>query len=141
MARLNAMEMIAKYKRRAAAASGDFKEGVLRTRENPMELAAAAGEAWRQGLQEAMADGRWERGLRDVSHEDWKRATSEKGSINFATGVSNLSPKAERGMTENLANIEAVEAEIAPMPKRSFPERVERSVAWQTKMHERKRRG
>lgn len=122
-------------------ASQAMKDGVDGVTESPMEKAAANVDKYVRGVQEAASDGRFERGLREVSLGDWKTAMKEKGAANMANGVRTLTPRAQRGMTDLFAFADQVKSEIAGMPNTTESDAEARALAAIRKMREyRKRR-
>jgi hypothetical protein len=91
MGRLSPEQAAAKYAQRAAAASGDYVEGVNRVNRSPGQAAAAKFDKWRQGVQDSQE--KWRSKVAAVSLDDWKQRTVEKGGSRYAAGVQASSDK------------------------------------------------
>jgi hypothetical protein len=131
-------ESLKRFQQRASAASGDYKAGIQRVSENPMEKAASRQDQYLAGIQEAVASGRWAAGLRSTSLEGWKAQASTKGASNFATGVQNLSARKSRNMVNNFRIVNAVAEQVRALPDVSFEDRINRMVAQVRTMRETK---
>lgn len=130
-----------KWRDRMQNATQAMKDGVNAVTESPMEKAAANVDKYVQGVQDAAANGTFERGLREVSLGDWKTAMTEKGAANMANGVRSLTPRAQRAMTDLFQFADGVSSEIRSMPKVTETDSDNRMLANVRKFREyRKRR-
>ena len=82
-----------KFKTRAAAASEDYKRGVQGAGQRWLDGAANSGEAWRAGTQEAMASGRFEKGVRAAGSTKYQERASTVGPERFRSGVAIGAPE------------------------------------------------
>lgn len=98
----------AKWQRRTATATQEYSEGV----ENPRvpwaasTIAAAANQA--AGVQAAIAEKRFEKGVAKAGDSKWKAKATTKGARNFAPGVQDAQPDYETGFAPYAAVINAV---------------------------------
>lgn len=102
-----------KFKSRAAAAREDYKRGVQGAGARWAEGAAASEEAWRAGTQEAIAQGRFARGVRAAGPQKYQERASTLGPERFASGVA-------VGATEwgkNFAPFQSALSGHAPSPR------------------------
>lgn len=76
-----------KFRARAQNAREDYKRGVSGAGQRWLEGAAASQEAWRAGTQEAITQGRFERGVRAAGATKYQERASTLGPERFATGV------------------------------------------------------
>lgn len=76
-----------KFKARAQNAREDYKRGVSNAGQRWLDGAAASTEAWRAGTQEAISQGRFERGVRAAGSTKYQERASTLGPERFATGV------------------------------------------------------
>lgn len=139
MAKGTAAEIAEKWKRRATAASVDYKKGIERVTESPTEKAANKADKMRANLLRALDEGKWEKALRSVSLEEWKRMASTKGATNYATGISAAESKMEDFMNEVLPHIESGQRMIDAMPDITIEDSKARVSAWIDHMHKFKR--
>jgi len=132
-------EIAEKWKRRATAASVDYKKGIERVTESPTEKAANKADKMRANLIKALDEGKWEKALRSVSLEEWKRMASTKGASNYATGITASEGKMAEFMSEVLPHIESGQRAIQAMPDITIEDSKARVVAWIDHMHKFKR--
>lgn len=128
-------EYAEKWGRNLTNARPDIERGVNRVTEAPGQKAAASVAKMRANILEAIDSGRWAAGVASVSLEDWKTKTLEKGLARLDSGVNAALGKVQEIATQNLANIESVKNEVDRMPNTSFQDRIQRMVAFSTKMH------
>lgn len=91
-----------------------YREGVQAVTVAPTESAIRAIPRYVQGVQDAVADGRVERGLRRVGLEEWRRKTLEKGASRLATGARASEQQYNQFMTEFLPYLERVQQNLPP---------------------------
>lgn len=134
MARLTAREAAEKWSRRASAASGDYEDGITAVTESPTEKAADASGKMLDAITEAIRSGRWERGLRGVSLEDWKKAVLEKGVPRWAAGIAASVDKMEARYTSLFPFLDKVVTEVNKMPDRTLADSIARVTKYITEM-------
>lgn len=119
MARANVASNLAKWKRNSAGATEDYKAGVAGVTVSPTMQAAAAVDKYARGVQDAVSSGKFVQNCQAVTLADWQAAATQKGARNFATGIANLSAKAQKNMADQQQYAAQVAAEIANMPSDS----------------------
>jgi len=129
MAKLSAAQVAAKYKRRAQAAAPDFVVGVNAVMEPPGVAAAAQQEKMLTKITESVTSGKWAKRVAGVSLSDWKKATVDKGSARYSTGVAAGEKKMELFMSEFLPHLEAGAAKINNMPNMNLEDGIARNAA------------
>ena len=139
--KMNAQEYQEKHARRLKAAVPDIRRGVERVTESPMLKAAAKSEKMLQNLTEAVNDGKWERGLRRVSLEDWKNATVEKGTGRIAAGIDAAKEKTIAFAEELLPAVERAQTKINTMPDLTLEDNINRMGEYAREMSNFRRRG
>ena len=130
MVKLSASEIAEKWRRHAEGAVADYKKGMEKVTESPTEKAANKKEKMRTNLLKAIDEGKWEKGLRAISLEEWKKITAEKGSANYGTGVRLSEGKMADFMAEVLPHIESGQRVIDAMPDITLDDSKARAVAW-----------
>lgn len=70
---------VARWQRGLAGAQEAFNAGVDALTDNPMTAAAAREREYVEGVQRAVADGRWRAGLEGFEFSEWKRRMKDKG--------------------------------------------------------------
>src|SRR5262245_1546875 len=91
----NAADVARKWASRLGAAGESIRQGVQGVTVNPAERAAARQDAYVAGVQRAVADGRYVRGLRRVTLQSWQDAMLSKGLPRVASGATAALPKVQ----------------------------------------------
>lgn len=79
-------EIAEKFVRRASGAGEEYRKGVRSAGDWQGPTAAASGN-YAAGVQAAISDDRFTKGVRDVSNEEWKRKAETKGGANYGVGI------------------------------------------------------
>lgn len=126
---IKSMDAIAeKWSRRASAASADYQAGTAAPRRDWAQATQAAEESYAQGIQTAIANKRFGKGVQKAGTAKWSRGVNEKGVARYGPGVSaakedystafapyaqvlsniTLPPKGPKGDPRNIARVERV---------------------------------
>lgn len=119
-----------------ANAGTKYRDGVNGFQGNPMELAAANKQGWLNGIQEAAANGKWERGLRRNPASYWKEQCSNIGAQRLATGATKGKPKWQAFATQFFPFLQQVTDRVRAMPASTYEERKARAVAQMDGVHQ-----
>jgi hypothetical protein len=103
----------AKWIRRAGSAGQEYTDGVESSRADWAGATAAASASYASGVQEAIAGGRFQKGVAAAGTAKWKRMASEKGSVRFGPGVAAAEPDYSKGFTPYLQALGTIDL---PMP-------------------------
>lgn len=126
MAKLTPQEFQEKHARRLTASVEDVRRGIDRVTESPMEKAAAKKDKMLANLTQAVNDGRWEKGLKRVSLEDWKTKTRDVGVGRIAAGIQAASSKVVAFAEDLLPHIDAGQAKLKAMPDITLEDNIAR---------------
>jgi len=107
-----------------------YQEGASQTSKDQAAAAIAAKPLYQAGIQEALAQGRYEKGLQKSGKSGWLRGVQEKGAANYGVGVTapsagqayatesgrydgarnaaSASPRGPKGSPQNLQRVAAV---------------------------------
>lgn len=118
-----------KWVQRAGAAQQDYLEGVATTSKDPTALAAANGQRYIQGVQDAYNSGRWARALQRVGKAGWQQAVAAKGA-NYGTGIQAGREKYVAAMGPVLSAIAQAQAQVNAMPNVTAAQRDARALAY-----------
>lgn len=129
MARVSPQQAAEKWARRTGGAVQDYTAGVQRVTTSPMETAAEHPERYQDGVNRAVAEGRYQSGLRRVSLQGWKDAAVNKGAQRIPGGVQAAQGKMQSFMAEFLPYEDAVAAQVRAMPKGGIENGIARAVA------------
>ena len=76
-----------KFVRNASAAAGDYKDGVSQAGQDWQTNTAASGDNYAAGVQQAIGDGRFVRGVQDAGAAKFVARASTLGAQRYPTGV------------------------------------------------------
>lgn len=138
MAKVTAQQYADKWGRRLKSATTDIRNGVERVTEAPGVKAARQSDKMLAGIQQAISDGRWQRAVANVTLEDWKSATLEKGIGRIAAGVDSALPKQIQMAEKLLAAVDSVNGQVQNMPDTTLDDRINRMVAFSRGMSEKR---
>lgn len=130
MARVTPDQYYDKLSRRLKSATADIEAGVNSVEEAPTKLAAEKADKWVNGIMEARASGRWERGLLKVTLEEWKTKMKSKGIPRIATGIDGAKAKVVDFAKQLLPFEDNLMAEIERMPDVTLEDSINRMGAW-----------
>jgi len=86
-----------KWARVSAAAQGEYEAGVRAPRRDWMAATLAAESAHTAGMQAALADKRFAKGVKKSGTANWQQNAIEKGPSRYAQGVQLAAGKYESG--------------------------------------------
>jgi hypothetical protein len=124
----NLSDSASKFERRTSQSGQDYEAGVSGVSDSEQQSATLdATDAWETGVQESIANGTWEEGVRDPNNS-WQESALEMGSTRFTQAASmagdtwqdsfsefadtleslNLQPRGPRGSEANFQRSRAV---------------------------------
>jgi hypothetical protein len=103
----------AKWIRRAGSAGQEYAEGVETTKANWAESTKASAASYASGVQEAIAGGRFVKGVDGAGNAKWKRGAQEKGAVRFGPGVAAAEADFSKGFSPYLAALSSIDI---PLP-------------------------
>jgi len=130
MAKVTPEEFYDKYQRRLKGAVDDIRRGLEKVTEAPTAKAAAKQDKMKARIVEAIDSGKWARGLKRVSIEDWKTAAINKGVGRIAAGVDGASDKVKEFAAQLLSYQDSLKSKIEAMPDLTLEDRINRAVTW-----------
>jgi len=102
---------------------------VTRPKKDPIEAAKAAAGKWKNNLQQAIAENRYQKGLDQVDHDEMYEIIREGGAEAFAGGVARRSKKIRRKIGQLREHVLALATEIDKMPQDTEAQRDARVLA------------
>ena len=141
MARLTAEEFTEKHARRLKASTEDIRRGVERTTESPTAKAASKKDKMRTNINAALDSGKWEKGLRRVTLDEWKRKTVDVGVGRIAAGIDAATDKVRGFASELLPFIDKVQSDIKRLPDVTLEDNINRMVTFIRGMSKFERKG
>jgi len=139
MARIKDLSQISSnFSGSSSRASNNYRDGVENPGASWKAATSAAEENWERGVNEAVAESRFARGVSRSSDEEWQRGAIEKGTQRIGPGIQRAREAHERGFAPYHAAISQLN-----LPKRGIkgsPENYEISRLVGTTLNERKKR-
>lgn len=129
-----------KLKRGIATHGQDYASGVQKVTENPAEKAAAAQDLWFTQLQDAYANGRFQKGLSRVTLTSWKASIQDGGVAKYTQSAEKAAKNYQTFAQEFYPYLNGVQAEVNAMPKRNLSESIAKMVRNVELIHEFKNR-
>lgn len=117
-------KVAAKYASKATAAGGDYKDGLDFPKRDQAEAALAAKDAYTAGVQQAIAEDRFSKGVQAAGSSKWKAKASTVGAQRFTQGVQAGTADYQKGIGPVLATIAATE--LPPRYPKGDPRNLDR---------------
>jgi hypothetical protein len=122
----NPMDVANKWSQNLGASTQRIQSGVQAVTVSPTALAARQQDAYLSGVQQAVANGRWQAGLNRVSLSDWQTAMIGKGLPRIQQGATVAKPKVEQFMTQWLPFVYSQQKALASQPRGSLEQNIAR---------------
>ena len=129
MAQKNPADVAAKWARNLGGSTDSIRRGVQAVTQNPAERAIARSDAYLAGVQRAIAEGRYARGLRRTTLQSWQDSMINKGLPRVASGANAAMPKMEAFLNAFLPYMSGLQAKLANMPRGDLQTNIARMVA------------
>lgn len=126
MAKVTADEFVEKHARRLKGAVDDMRRGIERVTSSPTAAAANKKDKMRANITAALDTGKWERGLRRVTLEDWKSKMINKGLSRVASGIDEAAPKVRSFAADILPYIDNLKVTVDKMPDTTLEDSINR---------------
>lgn len=120
----------AKWASNLSAATQAMTDGVQSVTTAPTQLAAARADAYQQGVQQAVASGKWQKGLQSVSLQSWQQSMTQKGIPRVASGAAAAKPKFASFMGKLLPFQQSLQSQLAATPRGDLQTNIQRMIMW-----------
>lgn len=134
----NPADWVSRWRAGVAAAGPRYAQGVASSQDwAAAATAPAAVQARNQGLAQAMADGRIDRGIQALGTQNWRAVTQAKAG-NWQTGVNSpvAQQRAQSGAAKLFGFLNQAQQAIASMPRGGYAENRQRALAHMDAMHD-----
>jgi len=135
----SASEIAEKWARVTPGRSADYAAGIEKPKKSWVEAAAAAEEAYEGGVQQAIAEKRYGKGVREAGDEKWKRKAKELGTTRWGPGISAAKADYEKGFAPFRDVIERTV--LPPRKPKGDPSNIDRVRILAAALHEAKVKG
>lgn len=116
-----------KFVTRAGAASQDYTQGVANSGNAWQTNTAAAATSYEQGVQQAIANGRFQKGVNPAAQAKLISRVASVGSTRFSTGVQAAGPSWQAGTQPYLQTI--ANLNLPPRGPKGSPQNTNRVTA------------
>ena len=131
-----ASEIAEKWARVTPGRSADYSAGIEKPKKSWAEAAAAAEEAYEGGVQQAISEKRYGKGVREAGDEKWKRKARELGTTRWGPGIAAAKPDYEKGFAPFRDVIERTV--LPPRRPKGDPSNIDRVRILAAALHEAK---
>lgn len=125
-----------KWVRRAGAAATDYKAGVTSPRRSWAEATIEAKDSQAEGVQQAIANGSFEKGVAKAGNTKWQRKAVSVGASRFGPGVAAAKADYEAGFAPFAQVISGIT--LPPRGPKGDPRNYERTKIIGDALHEAK---
>lgn len=140
MAKIRPIEEIAeKYARVTPQRSTDYAEGVKSPKVDWRAATEAAAPAWEQGIQQAISNKTYEKGVRRAGTEKWQRKAIELGVPRWSAGVQAAKDDYLEGFRPYAEEIARIE--LPPRGPKGDPRNIDRVAKIAMALHAKKVKG
>lgn len=112
-----------------SAAQARYAEGVRAPRANFLDRAKASNQAWKNGVQAAVAGDRFAAGLNKVNPDEAIETAATLGAASYVQGVTGRQPKIQRIMSDVAPLMAAAVSTVRALPSNTDADREGRAVA------------
>lgn len=117
----------------------DYQEGVNNPKKDWGDETAAANANYKAGIQKAVAEDRFVKGVQKAGTAKWKEGATTKGVQRWGPGVAIAESKYEAGFAPYVAVIE--NTELPPRYPKGDPRNIARVAAMAKALHDKKMEG
>lgn len=135
MPRKTPQQSAEKWARKMAQAGPDYVAGIQAVTVAPGQLAARNESGYQNGVNQAVATGKWRNRVGAVPLQSWQDAAVNKGAARLAQGAAQAVGKVEEAHARIGPMIDRALQAISGMGRGSAEERIARATAYLQHMH------
>jgi len=125
-----------KWSRVTPQRTADYEQGVKNPRTSWKDATKAAAQAQAEGVQKAIAEKRFEKGVDKAGDEAWQRGATEKGAMRWGPGVQIAGEAYAEGFQPFADTIKSTK--LPPRYPKGDPRNLERTKAMAAALHAKK---
>jgi len=129
MAQKSPEQIAAKYQRGVAGAAQDYAEGVQNPSRPWASATAAASGRWRTGIQEAINNNSFQRGVQKAGDAKWQERAINRGAQNYAGAAPVAAQEYAKVAGQIMAAGNAARSASQAMPGDTQEQRLQRALA------------
>lgn len=126
-----------KWKQRAGQASKDYLNGVQRPRRNWQQATVEAAESYNAGVQQALSEGRFAKGVQRAGQTAYLNGVTKKGPARYVEGVNQSGDAYDKGFAPYAETIRSLQ--LSPRGRRGDPANLQRVVEVADALHQTRR--
>jgi hypothetical protein len=132
---LNAQTVASTWAQNLGAATQAYTSGVQSVSVSPGQSALQNSQAYLDGVMASYNNGTYAKGLQSFTLAEWQSAATTKGAPRLASGASSAKSKVQSFFQQYIPALQNIQSQVQSMPSNTFEARVQRSVAFQTQLH------
>ncbi len=136
MARITPQQAAEKLGTRIGQSGTAYMNGVNAVTENPAQKAIAAAPKWVAGIQDAIANGRYERGLSRVTLTGWKNAVATYGQSRYVGSAQKAQANYLTFAQEFFPYLDQVSQTVNAMPANTIEDNIQRMITNVRMLHD-----
>jgi len=129
MAKKTADQIAAKYQRGVAGAGQDYANGVQNPSRSWAQATAAGAARWSQGIQAAIANGSFQKGVSAAGDAKWQNAAVNKGANHYTAAAADAASAYAGVAGKIMAAAQAAQSAATAMPNATLDQRLARATA------------
>lgn len=136
MPRITPQQAAEKLGTRIGQSGTAYMNGVNAVTENPAQKAIAAKAKWEAGIQDAIANNRFERGLSRVTLAGWKASVTNYGQTRYVGSAAKAQANYKMFADEFFPFLDTVSQEIDAMPANTIEDNINRMITNVRRLHQ-----
>lgn len=132
----SATEIAEKWARVTPGRATDYEAGVKAPKKDWETMTLAAADAYKEGIQTAIAENRFERGVREAGTAKWQQKAVSVGTVRWGPGVAAARDAYEKGFAPYRDIIERIQ--LPPRRPKGDPGNIDRVRIVAMALHEAK---
>ncbi len=129
MAKKTPDQIVEKYQRGVQGAGTDYANGVQNPSRSWASATAAGAARWQAGIQEAISNGAFARGVQAAGDQKWQAAAVSKGTQRYQAAAQDAANNYARVAGQVMAAAQAAQSAAANLPNATQEQRLQRAVA------------
>ncbi len=131
MAKKTPEQIAEKYQRGVAGAGQDYAAGVQAPSRSWAQATQAGAARWRAGIQQAIQEKSFERGVSAAGDAKWQAAAAGKGAQRYQAAAGEAAAEYAKKAGQIMSAGAAAQSAVANMPNETLEQRIARSAAAQ----------
>lgn len=122
-------QIIEKYQRGISGAGADYAAGVSNPSRPWAQATVQGAERWRQGLQEAMQNRAFEKGVQRAGDAKWQEKAANIGAQRYAASAAEAASAYAKEAQKVMGAANAARTAAGAMPNATMEQRLQRATA------------